>query len=260
MSAGILFFSSTVFLACSDDDGKLPKDMLGPSFIQVITAGTDYVDLQWTITPTENVDGYKVQIFSGTIGNLGSEVTSGTFEKKVYQGTFKGLQPDTKYVIATQCIPAAGSKFTKADVAYFEFTTAPSLTITSVTADVSQSKDSDGEPMVNDDGEPVYQAAITVKWSENLTIQQVNNIYIYLGYWAEGADSDVQVAYFTTPQLGSSSHPSTTLENSYTFVQQNVVPGAQYEIDILPNPSAYSWFTTATVDWSIVYFMMPEAE
>lgn len=243
IAAGALFLSSMAFVSCSDDDGKLAKDTLGACFIQSITAGTDYVDLHWTITPTENVQGYKVEIYQGTIGNLGSLVASGTFDKKVYESSFSGLQADTKYVAVTQCVPASGSKFSKADVAYFEFWTAPNVTPTSVNCVVTETE--------TEEGEIVYNAQVTVNWMENLNIQQVNNLYIYMADVA----TDTQVAYLTTPAVGSG-----TTGTSYTFAAPDVTPGEKYYIEMWPNPSNYSWFSTASAETGYIEFTMPDAE
>ena len=284
MGAGALLLSSMAFVGCSDDN-DFPKNKLGASFIQSITAGTNYVDLRWTITPTDNVDGYKVQIYAGTIGNLGSEVASGTFDKKTPNGTFTGLQPDTHYVVATQCIPASGSKFNDADIAYFEFWTAPTTTITSVNVtDLKLMVNEDGtpvtkeEPVIGDDGEPVmkpvigedgqpvigedgepvmepemkeiplYEGKVTISWAENLNIQQVTNLYVYMA----DVDTDTQVVYFTTPAIGSG-----TTGTSYTFSVSEIVPGEKYYVEMWPNPSNYSWFTTASVTEDHYEFTMP---
>lgn len=289
IAAGALFLSSMAFVSCSDDDGKLAKDTLGACFIQAITAGTDYVDLHWTITPTENVQGYKVEIYQGTIGNLGSLVTSGTFDKKVYDSTFSGLQADTKYVAVTQCIPASGSKFSKADVAYFEFWTAPNTTPTSVTVNSIKQQEMENEegemvPAFTEDGDPIYEASLTVNWSENLTIQQVNNIYVYMAHEVivptpTGGEEPraFQDYYGTTPQISATGSTGTsftftvngTFTYSYTKEGENedtkityphVVPGATYYIELWPNPSNYSWFTTASAETGYIEFTMPDAE
>lgn len=286
MGAGALLLSSMAFVGCSDDN-DFPKNKLGASFIQSITAGTDYVDLHWTITPTENVEGYKVQIYTGTIGNLGNEVTSGTFSNKTYESTFTGLQPDTKYVAATQCIPASGSGFNDADIAYFEFWTAPLLTIGSVNAKVTQRMEDgkavtkivtvigadgepvmkpvigeDGEPVIGEDGEPkmepeteevnVYDAAINVSWSPSLTEQQANNIN-YIMYYNGNYDSPIK--------SGSTGSVNGGAGTGATFILEDVNIGGDYELSIQPNPSYYSWFTTASVSYSTPYkFTMPAAQ
>ena len=260
MSAGILLFSSTMFQSCSDVMDKMPDNTMGASFIQVITASTTSVSLQWTITPTDKVDGYKVEIYQGTRDNMGSLVTSGTFDNKTYTSTFSGLTPDTHYVVTTQCIPAAGSGFSKADVAYFEFWTAPVLTLLSATAsNVKQMTYEDGNPKTDADGNPLYQADVTVKWAENLTVQQVKNITVYIGYVNEEGQ-ETQAYNANTPALNYE-NPNSPLGTSYTVTVENVVLGGNYVADIFPNPSEYSWFTTATVSWSNeVSFVMPTAQ
>ena len=243
MGAGALLLSSMAFVSCSDVMDKMDDHTMGATFIQAITAGNDYVDLQWTITPTDKVDGYKIEIYEGTSGNLGSLVTSGTFEKKTYKSTFNGLKPDTHYVVASQCIPAAGSGFNKADVAYFEFWTAPNVTPTSVSCVVTETE--------TEEGDVVYNAAVTVTWMENLNIQQVTNLYIYMA----DVETDTQVAYLTTPAVGSG-----TTGTSYTFSAPNIVPGTEYYVEMWPNPSNYCWYTTASVNTGYLEFTMPEAE
>lgn len=295
MGAGALLFSSVAFLSCSDED--FPKDTLGASFIQAITAGTDYVDLYWTITPTDNVEGYKVEIYTGTIEQMGTLVTSGTFEKKVHNSRFNGLQPDTHYVVATQCIPAEGSKFTKADIAYFEFWSAPVITLSSASlANIQQMLDDKGNPAVmevpaydaagkpimkdkidettgepiidKETGEPVqeqetkevnlYQGQLTLNWAQNLSVQQVAYIKIAMNQYDPGNVKSVFGAA-QTPSL-SVSNPSATTGTSYTFTVGNLIEGYNYDVSMSPYPSEYSWFTDASaVGSNVVNFTMPKA-
>ena len=258
--SGALLLSSMGFVSCSDEMDKMDDKTMGASFIQVITASTTSVSLQWSITPTSKVEGYKVEIYQGTRNNIGSLVTSGTFDNKTYASTFSGLTPDTHYVVATQCIPASGSGFNKADVAYFEFWTAPILTLTSASAsNVKQMTYEDGNPKTDADGNPLYQANVTVNWAENLTVQQVNNITIYIAYIDENGE-EIQVYNANTPALNYE-NPNASLGTSYTVTVENVVLGGNYVADIFPNPSEYSWFTTATVSWSNeVSFVMPTVQ
>lgn len=252
MGAAVLLLSSVAFQSCSDDDNKLPKNTLGASFIQSITAGTDHVDLQWTITPTENVDGYKVEIFeyadngsNSLASQLGTSVTSATFDYKTYNNTFTGLKPDTKYVIASQCIPAPGSSFTAADVAYFLFWTAPVFTPTSATAVVTVEKD--------DEGETFNRAVITVNWTEPLSIQQVQNLSIDVNY-LNSSNRKTKLTTATTDNF------TQNLVTSAKITVDNVVPGTEYTLTISTVPSNYSWFTTAKVSTSEISLVMPEVK
>ena len=260
MGAGALLLSSTTLVSCSDVMDKMDDGTMGASFIQVITASTTSVSLQWTITPVDQVEGYKVEIYQGTRNNIGSLVTSGTFDNKTYSSTFSGLTPDTHYVVATQCIPAAGSGFSKADVAYFEFWTAPVLTLTSASAsNVQPMTYEDGTPKTDGEGNQLYQANVTVNWAQNLTVQQVRNITIYIGY-VDDEGNETQAYNANTPALNVE-NPNSSLGTSYTVTVENVVLGGNYVADIFPNPSEYSWFTTATVSWSNeVSFVMPTVQ
>ena len=250
MGAAALLLSSMAFQSCSDG-GDFPKDTLGASFIQAITAGIDHVDLYWTITPTENVDGYKVEIFeyadngSASLENqLGSLVSSTTFDKKTHNSTFTGLQSNTKYVVVTQCIPAAGSGFTKADAAYFLFWTAPDFVPTSATAVVTMEEDEEGEEFA--------RAVITVNWSEAFSIQQIANLSVAVSY--------------INPSTGRSTTAGTLVTDAFTqnavtsatITADDVVPGADYTLKITTTPSDYSWFTTAKVSVKEITFTMPE--
>ena len=278
MALAALVASSAVFVSCSDDKA-LPDNMLGASFIQRITAGGDYVDLGWTITPTDNVDGYLVQIYEGTRSNMGSSpVVSKTFGKKEATGTFTGLQPNTNYVVTTQCVPAQGSGFTDADVAYFEFWTAPLIQPTAVSAVVSQTGtkevpvigedgkpemvpdvDENGDPVYDEDGEPgmvpkteevpVYKADVTLTWSPgNLTVQNIAGLYIYVENEAEQ-----QVYYALYNPSGWTTFPTST-----SFTVQGVNPGEEIMIDLWGNPSNYSWYTTDSSPEGIMYYTIPE--
>lgn len=257
--ATAMLASSLAFVSCSDDV-DFPKNTLGATFIQQITASTTSVDLRWTITPTDNVEGYLVQIYQGTRESIGSSpVASGTFEKKTATGSFTGLTPNTTYTVATQCIPAAGSKFTNADVAYFQFTTAPVLSITSVSAVVTQSKgELTGEPVVDAAGNPVYEAAFSISYSPAMTIQQVNGIYV----WIEDEDGKAIVnnQLVRLPVSGEGQPAITNMPNPLTLTVPNITPGTKCLVSILPSPSDYAFYTTATVDYAADYeFTIPEA-
>lgn len=288
MMLGLLLTSSAAFVGCNDDN-DFPKNTLGASFIQQITAYTTSVDLRWTITPTDNVEGYQIQIFEGSRDNMNTTaVASGTFGKKEATGTFTGLKPNTTYTVASQCIPASGSGFTDADVAYFEFYTAPVLTITNVSAVVSPTLnalgeeetkevpvigedgkpemvpevDENGDPVYDDDGEPVmvpkmetvtvYQAKVTLNYSPSLTIVNIGGIY----YYAEDEEGNQAVyALYNMPD------DVTTMPNPITFTMSDVNPGGTYYFSLFPYPSEWCFYTTASVEWSADYiYTLPTAE
>lgn len=283
MMLGVLLASSAAFVSCNDDN-EFPENTLGATFIQQITAYTTSVNLRWTITPTDNVEGYQIDIYEGSRDNMGTTVVAtGTFGKKVATGTFTGLTPNTTYTVASQCIPADGSGFTDADVAYFQFTTAPVLTVTSATiSDIEQmvseltgallynteivyddngdpvevqKTDENGDPVYDDDGEPVmvyetkevpiYQATLTFSYSPEMTIQELAGIYIYL--------EDENEKVLLSSILESIPDNTTDMPNPISITIEDITPGAECYLEIFPAPSDYTYYTTSSANWSDIY-------
>lgn len=133
-AAALLFVSSSVFVACSDDDGNtfgaLPVN-------SVVVTGTT-ADIIWSIVPNSNCEGYEVTLLQGS--RDGNVVETKTLDNRTCQVQFTNLTPGTTYVVKTQAIPGKG--YSSAEPYYREFTTAPVMIVSAASYDVYQETES----------------------------------------------------------------------------------------------------------------------
>ncbi|MBD5308669.1 MAG: hypothetical protein HDS15_05260 [Bacteroides sp.] len=206
MMLGMLLVSS-VFVACSDDDdstfGAVPVN-------SVRVTGTS-VTVIWSIVPNDKCAGYEVSILQGS--RDGAVVASQSFDNRTCQGTFTGLQPNTRYVIKTQGKP--GSGFSGAEVYYREFTTSPLVEVSVVGFDFYQVEgyNSDGELVKTD----YYRVNLT--WP---AISQNNcggyRINVYPGTIASHTNQAAGSAVVSDPAVNSATIEKLSPATTYTVV------------------------------------------
>ncbi len=237
--ATLLFASSSVFVACSDDD----PSQLGPIGINAVvtTAKTAYV--QWTIVSGDFIDAYKVTLREG--GRDGQVVEEVTRLPKETHYTFQNLKPDTVYSVATQGQLTSNSGFSSAGIAYRQFMTAPLVETTGVSTVVKMNKE------VDDDGNiiEVPRAEVNVKFQ----LQDALNCGNYRVRIYEGVKTSVVEADKPTMQAivqrkvaadGATFWPL-KLNTTYTIVTNAVSDGASCWYIGNADPSYYTYTTPA---------------
>ncbi|MDE6263782.1 MAG: fibronectin type III domain-containing protein [Paramuribaculum sp.] len=152
--ATLLFASSSVFVACSDDD---PSTM-GPVPVNSVRVTSTSVTVIWSIVPNEKCDGYEVSILQGS--RDGAVVGTQTFDNRTAEATFTGLTPNTRYVAKTQAKPGKG--FSGSEPYYREFTTSPNIDVVVTGFEPYQVDgfDKDGNPTVTD------YVKVSLSWTE----------------------------------------------------------------------------------------------
>ncbi len=228
MTLGVLFASSSLLVSCSDDD--YPN--MGAIVVNSLQTTSNSATAYWTVVSNGSCDGYKVVINEGTREQMGAEVVNQTFKPKEYTATFKGLKPNTTYVITTQGIPSASSGRDQADTYELQFMTAPlvsgiafgEITYTDVT--------------VTENGVPVTykKGTTTITWNEIAS----NNCGGYTADLQLGTlDSNNQYAWsnVTSITLGSSN------EVSAKFTEY-IDPEKTYRVRVRPNPRNGCWYAS----------------
>lgn len=246
-AATLLFAASSVFVACSDDDDS----MMGPVGINSIVTTTSSASVYWTNVDANNCDGYKVILHEGgRDGAVVEEVT--TSSAKETNHNFTNLKANTVYTVSTQGIPAQGSGFSSADIAYRQFMTAPLVTTASVSMGSRINKE------VDENGEIVEvlrafarvfvnQVAPTV--FDNVTISNCGSYFITVYEGTEdkvGNDTKVKDITLTLKNVadGAEFFPL-KLNTTYTVATRAVSDGASCWYTGNATASYYTFTTPA---------------
>ncbi len=123
--AAILFATSSMLVACSDDDSST----LGPVSVNSVRVTSNSVTIIWSIVPNDKCGGYDVSLLRDS--RDGAVVEAKNFDNRTCTYTFTNLEPNSRYVIKVQAVPGKG--FSDAEIFYREFMTAPlvdGLTVT----------------------------------------------------------------------------------------------------------------------------------
>lgn len=238
--AAVLFAASSVFVACSDDDGG----NMGLVSINSLQTTSTSATLYWTIVPNSNCDGYNVQILEGTRANKGTVVVNQDFENRTAKATFTGLQPNTAYVAITQAIPSASSGFSGADTYELEFMTAPiiqGITAGPVTYTSKTEEDKDGNEVT------VYEGTVTASW--NALSSNVGSYTVSLFIWQPTDPS--KPASDKNPYTWTvvSSKSVGISVSSYTFSKM-VKPDNKYRVGVRPTPGKGDWYPSGEFNYS----------
>ncbi|MCI9608446.1 MAG: fibronectin type III domain-containing protein [Muribaculaceae bacterium] len=238
--AALLFASSSVFVACSDDD----TTTMGPVPVNSVRATGTSVTVIWSIVPNEKCDGYEVTLMQGS--RDGAVIGTQTLDNRTCKATFTGLTPGTEYVVKTQAVPGKG--FSASEPYYREFTTAPIVTpvVSSLDFYKLNEYDDKGQPVVND----YYKATLT--WPA----EDVNNCggYSVTLYGCTKAELDKATADDPAPVAGTANLTKNTA-NTVTF--DKLKPSTNFTIQIRTTPNAMCDYTNG--DWNYVEFSTPAA-
>lgn len=248
--AALLFASSSVFVACSDDDGSI----MGPISINSVQTTTSSVTLYWTIVPNSSCDGYNVQICEGTRANKGTVVINEDFDNRTAKATFNNLQPSTSYVAITKGIPSKGSGFDDAYTFEFEFVTAPlirNIAVGAITYTAVTEEDKDGNEVVK------HYGTVSATWT---ALQDNAASYtVSLFRWAladESKEESDKNKYGW--QVVKTSTITDISVGKCTFANE-VLPENKYRIGVRPNPGKGDWYPAGEMQYS-ADFTSPSAE
>ncbi len=239
--AALLFASSSVFVACSDDD----ESTMGPISINSVQSTSSAVTLYWTIVPNSSCDGYNVTICEGTRANKGSVVLSQDFDNRTATATFSGLKQNTSYVAITKGIPSKSSGFSDAYTYELEFMTAPlvqNITAGTISYRDITTEDSDGNEITETVG--TFDATWTALSGNAGTYTIALQKYGLADPTKPEGDDNKKVWSAVT---------SATISNiatvSYTF-KDLIVPETTYRVGLRPNPSNGDWYAAGEWQYS----------
>lgn len=229
--ATLLFASSSVFVACSDDD----ETTMGPISINSVKTTSSSVTLFWTIVSNGSCDGYNVTIVEGTRANKGAVVVSEDFEARTARGTFTGLKQNTSYVAITKGIPSKSSGFSDAYTFELEFMTAPliqNIVAGPVTFEDVVEKDENGNDVTRTLGTftATWNALSTNAGTYTVSLQRKNTEN---NTWA--VVTNVTINNIST--------------GSYVF-EKKLVPDTRYRVGVLPNPGNIGWYAAGEWQYS----------
>lgn len=237
MAAGLLLMSSSVFVACSDDE----QTQLGAFGVNSLQTTSTTATAYWTSMANGNCAGYKVQIIEGTRENKGAVVVEKEFDPYTAHGTFEGLRENSDYVIATQGILAEGSGYSSAEVYEMHFMTAPivhNIAVSPVTMYDYTYNEVDEEGNVIEI--TVRRGRVTASWD---AIQAKNcggyNVTLF-----DGADKVV-----STKVIASAA------TNSIVF--DMLMPSTEYYVGVSPRPSNACWYPSGEMTYLEDNFTTP---
>lgn len=240
-AATLLFATSSVFVACSDDD---PATM-GPVPVNSCQVTSTTATVIWSIVPNDRCGGYDVTLYEGTRENLGAEIAKQNFDNRTCKTTFTGLQPNSDYVVKTKAVPGEG--FSDSEEFFRHFKTAPAVHVTVGAFEAYQVQEPD------DDGVLVTQDRyrVTLTWP---AFDRINcggyNVILYQCAMSDWKNTVPAIVSFQTL-------PDNTGAIATSHVFGDLVPGKTYTVRA--NCIGNTTCDYGVSDYTIDEFVVPAA-